>query len=123
MLCVLGDSNDEDECRCVSADVQISADAQIRPQISAQSISHMQRSVQVLRSMCVVVCVWVWVFVGSVDVCICVHVSVSVCCVCVSADARIWFTNLENNNMESGFLTALGFKWFLRASVQNLRNL
>ena len=46
-----------------------------------------------------------------------------VLCVCVSADARIWFTNLENNNMESGFLTALGFKWFLRASVQNLRNL
>ena len=110
---------------------------------SADVCLQMFRSVQMLRSVlrsvlkefhicrdqcrcsdqCVWLCVWVWVFVESVDVCICVHLSVSVCVLCVSADALIWFTNLENNNMESGFLTALGFKWFLRASVQNLRNL
>ena len=72
-----------------SADVclQMNADAQIHPQISAQSTSQMQRSEQVLRSMCVVVsvCVWVWVFVESVGVCVCVYVSVSVsaCRVCL----------------------------------------
>jgi hypothetical protein len=46
-----------------SADVclQMNADAQIHPQISAQSTSQMQRSEQVLRSMCVVVSVCVGV--------------------------------------------------------------
>jgi hypothetical protein len=57
VVCVLGDINDDDECRCVPADVRINEDGQIHPQISAQSTSQMQRSVQVLRSMCVVVSV------------------------------------------------------------------
>jgi hypothetical protein len=77
----------------VSADVQISADAQSHAQISAQINSQMFRSVQMLRSMCVGVsvcaCVWVWVCVGvccvwvCVCLCLCVRVCVGVFCVCL----------------------------------------
>ena len=49
------------QCRCESADAQISSDAQIHAQISAQINSQMPRSVQMLKSMCVVVPVCVGV--------------------------------------------------------------
>ncbi len=61
----------EDQCRCVSADAQISADVQIHVRISAHISSHMLRSVQMLTSMCVGVSVFVC-GCGCVCVCVCV---------------------------------------------------
>ena len=75
---------------CVSADVQISADAQSHAQISAQISAQMRRAVHncsdqcvwLCVCVCVRVCLCVWVF-GCVFVCLCVCVCVCcVCCVC-----------------------------------------
>mgnify|MGYP000588792580 CR=1 FL=1 len=60
VLCVLGDSNDVDECRCVSADVQISSAAQTHAQISAQSF-HRCRDQCRCSYQCVWLCLCVWV--------------------------------------------------------------